>query len=74
MSEDATPSETEALDRLIGRLEEAAAQLRAGEIDADAAATVVEQCASTAAQASAELERLVRAAGQDSDSSQDRLL
>ena len=74
MTEDATPSETEALDRLVARLEDAAAQLRSGEIDPDAAATVVEQAASTAAQASAELERLVRAAGQEGDSGQDRLL
>jgi len=49
------------LDELITRLEGAAQQLRSGEISADIAATLVEDCAALATQASAELERLARA-------------
>lgn len=49
------------LDELIGRLEAAAAQLRSGELSADMAATLVEDCAALATQASAELERRARA-------------
>jgi hypothetical protein len=48
------------LDDLIGRLERAAEQLRSGELSADAAATLVEDCASLATQASGELERRAR--------------
>jgi hypothetical protein len=33
------------LDDLVGRLERAAEQLRSGDLSADAAATVVEDCA-----------------------------
>ena len=51
----------EQLDDLIARLERAAEQLRSGELSADAAATLVEDCASLATQAAAELERLTRA-------------
>jgi hypothetical protein len=51
------------LDSLIERLERAAEQLRSGDISADAAATLVEDCAALASQASAELERMARAAG-----------
>jgi hypothetical protein len=56
------------LDELIARLEGAAEQLRSGELSADAAATLVEECAVLANQAGAELERRMRAglsAGQD---------
>ena len=49
------------LDALIGRLERAAEQLRSGELSADAAATLVEECAALATEASAELERRARA-------------
>jgi exonuclease VII small subunit len=45
------------LDDLIDRLERAAEQLRSGELSADAAATLVEDCAALATQASTELER-----------------
>ena len=69
-----TPETHEELDRLIGRLESAAEQLRTGELDADQAASVVEQCAATAAQASAELERLARAAAHEPLPGQDQLL
>jgi exonuclease VII small subunit len=60
------------LDDLIDRLERAAEQLRSGELSADAAATLVEDCAALATQASAELESRARselhapAPGQDS--------
>lgn len=51
---------TERIDGLVERLERAAEQLRSGELSADAAATLVEDCAALATQASAELERLAR--------------
>ena len=65
-------SSVEHLDDLITRLERAAEQLRSGELSQDAAATMVEDCASLATQAAAELEKLTRsevsapAPGQDS--------
>jgi hypothetical protein len=67
MSSEHQPDAT--LDELVGRLDRAAEQLRCGDLSADAAATVVEDCASLASQASAELERRAREAerpGQDS--------
>jgi len=48
------------LDALISRLERAAEQLRSGELSADAAATLVEECAVLAGEASVELERRAR--------------
>jgi exonuclease VII small subunit len=63
---------TEHLDDVIARLERAAEQLRSGELSPDAAATMVEDCATLATQAAAELEQLSRveapapAPGQDS--------
>lgn len=69
--------QTRTLDGLVARLERAADQLRSGDLDPHAAATVVEDCAATASQASAELERLVRAAAADAAASapgQDRML
>jgi hypothetical protein len=51
----------ERLDELIARLERAGEQLRSGELSADAAATMVEDCAALATQAVAELEQLTRA-------------
>ena len=54
-------SSVEHLDDLIARLERAAEQLRSGELSADAAATMVEDCAALATQAAAELEQLTRA-------------
>ena len=62
------------LDDLIGRLERAAEQLRSGELSPDAAATLVEDCAALAAEAGAELDRRVRAAGQEPLPGQDSLL
>jgi hypothetical protein len=52
--------DTELLDQLIVRLEGAAEQLRSGELSADAAAMLVEECAVLANQAGAELERRMR--------------
>jgi hypothetical protein len=51
----------ERLDDLITRLERAGEQLRSGELSVDAAATLVEDCATLAGQAAAELEQLTRA-------------
>jgi hypothetical protein len=51
----------ERLDSLIDRLERTAAQLRAGELSAERAAALVDECARLAADASAELDRAVRA-------------
>jgi hypothetical protein len=53
-------SSVEHLEHLIARLERAAEQLRSGELSPDAAATMVEDCASLATQAVAELEQLTR--------------
>ncbi len=53
------------LDDLVARLERAAEQLRSGDLSPDAAATLVEDCAALASQASAELERLARAAAHE---------
>jgi hypothetical protein len=53
------------LDQLVERLERAAEQLRTGDLSSDAAASLVEEAAGIAAQASAELERLARVASSD---------
>jgi len=68
-TEDASQITLERIDELISQLERAAEQLRSGELSADAAATVVEDCAALATEASGELERLARGQpipGQDS--------
>jgi len=62
------------LDDLVGQLERAAEQLRSGDLSADAAATVVEDCAALASQASAELDRRAREAQRDPLPGQDTLL
>ena len=62
------------LDDLIARMERAAEQLRSGECSADAAATLVEDCATLAAQAAAELEELTRAEVSAPAPGQDTLL
>jgi len=63
-------TETPDLDSLAGELESAAERLRAGELDASAAAELVDECARLASRAAAELDRAVRAtepgSGQDS--------
>jgi hypothetical protein len=61
------------LDELIARLERAGEQLRSGELSTDAAATLVEECAALAGEASAELERRARA-GAEEPSAQGSLL
>jgi len=62
------------LDALIARLERAGEQLRSGELSPDAAATLVEECAALAGEASAELERRARAGDEDPASAQGSLL
>ena len=46
---------------LVARLERAAAELRAGELAPERAAALVDECASLASEAGAELDRRVRA-------------
>jgi hypothetical protein len=65
---------TEHLDDVIARLERAAEQLRSGELSADAAATMVEDCATLATQAASELEQLTRAEASAPAPGQDTLL
>jgi hypothetical protein len=62
------------LDALIGRLARAGEQLRSGELSADAAATLVEECAALAGEASVELERRARAGVEEPSSAQGSLL
>ena len=67
-------SSVENLENLIERLERAAEQLRSGELSSDAAATLVEDCAALATQASAELEQLTHAEVAAPPPGQDSLL
>ena len=53
------------LTSLADDLEHAAARLRAGELDADGAAAVVDECARLASRAAAELDRHARAGAGD---------
>jgi hypothetical protein len=62
------------LDALIDRLSRAGEQLRSGELSADAAATLVEECAALAGEASVELERRARAGVEEPSSAQGSLL
>jgi exonuclease VII small subunit len=64
----------ERIDELIEQLERAAEQLRSGELSPDAAATMVEDCAALATQASVELERQARAEVSQPAPGQDSLL
>jgi len=52
----------EALERIVERLERTAAELRAGDLTPERAAGLVDECASLATEAGAELDRVVRAA------------
>jgi hypothetical protein len=52
----------EGLQAIVERLERAAAQLRAGELDAGSAAALVDECARLAADAGAQLDAELRAA------------
>jgi len=67
-------SADDTLDQLVTRLERAAEQLRSGDLSADAAAGLVEDCAALASQASAELERRRRESERESLPGQDSLL
>jgi hypothetical protein len=67
-------AEADNLDELIDRLERAAAQLRSGELSQDAAATLVEDCAALAGEASAELEHRARQGAEEHAPAQDTLL
>ncbi len=69
-----TDTAPDTLDHLIDRLERAAEQLRSGELSADAAATLVEDCAALATEAGAELERRARVAAEEPPPGQNRLL
>jgi hypothetical protein len=69
-----TDADLSTLDALVRRLERAAEQLRTGDVSSDAAAGLVEDCAALASQASAELERMSRAAQQEPIPGQDSLL
>jgi hypothetical protein len=52
----------DALDELTSQLEDAAKRLRAGDLDSDAAADLVAECARLASEAAAELDRRAGAA------------
>jgi hypothetical protein len=54
-------ADEERLDALVARLEDAARQLRAGELPPERAAALVDDCARIAAEAGAELDRRLRA-------------
>jgi hypothetical protein len=62
------------IDELISALEQAALQLRGGELEPEAAAAVVEDCARLANELSAELDREARAAGEAELPGQEPLL
>jgi hypothetical protein len=64
-------TETATLDDLVTTLERTAERLRTGDLPADAAASLVEDCAAAAGRTAAELDRLFRAAAQDPGPGQD---
>jgi hypothetical protein len=53
-------AEPDPLDALVERLERIAAELRAGDVEPGRAASLVEECARLASEASTELDRRVR--------------
>lgn len=53
---------TDALIELSERLDEAAARLRAGELEPEATLALIEECAKLAAEATAQVDERVRAA------------
>jgi hypothetical protein len=53
---------TDTLIELSTRLQDAASRLRAGELEPDAALTLIEECARLAAEASAQVDERARAA------------
>ena len=66
--------DTTTLAALVDRLQTLADQLRAGDLPAEEAARLVDDCAQVASNASAELERLARAAASEPLPGQDQLL
>ena len=62
------------LDSLIDELEQTAARLRTGELDADAAAQAVERCAEVATELGSELDLQARAATATEPPGQEKLL
>ena len=62
------------LDSLIDELEQTAARLRSGELDADSAAQAVERCAELASQLGSELDLQARAATATEPPGQEKLL
>ena len=70
----APTTDTSTLERLVAHLEDVADRLRAGELDAEEAARLVDDCAQVASNASAELERLARVAASEPLPGQDQLL
>lgn len=63
-----------ALDTAVTELEAAAERLRAGDLDGDEAADLVERCAELAARVGSELDRVARAVAEPAASGQERLL
>ena len=53
---------TDSLSELRDRLEDAAAQLRSGELEPDAALALIEECARLASEASTQVDERARAA------------
>ena len=53
---------SDALDELSERLRDAAERLRSGDLDAEAAVPLIEECARLASEASAQVDERVRAA------------
>ena len=62
------------LDSLVDELEQTAARLRAGQLDGDEAAQVVERCAELASQLGSELDIQARAATAGEPPGQEKLL
>jgi exonuclease VII small subunit len=60
------------LDELVSELEATAARLRAGELEGEEAAELVERCAQLAVQLGTELDAESRAASDDSSGAGDR--
>ena len=69
-----TDLDTTAIDELVERLSRAAQQLRGGDLTTDAAASLVEDCAALAGQASSELDRLANETPAEPPPGQDTLL
>ena len=66
---------TSEIDSLIRELEGASARLRAGQMEADEAAALVERCAALAGRVGAELDRAAREADRQApDDGQEQLL